>query len=223
MERLGQWLLVAFVMPFFDFVKRYRYDALLLLALIGTYRISDVVMGVMANPFYHDMGFTKDEIATISKVYGVIMTLVGAALGGVLSLRIGVIRTLFLGALLSAATNLLFAWLATRGHDLTGLIFTISADNLSAGIASAAFIAYLSGLTNVHYSATQYALFSSVMLLLPKLIAGGSGVFVERYGYENFFTVTALLGVPVLVLVWLARNVSMYDRDKITKQTKTSI
>lgn len=214
MERLGQWLLVAFVMPFFDFIKRYRYDALLLLALIGTYRISDVVMGVMANPFYHDMGFTKDEIATISKVYGVIMTLVGAALGGVLSLRIGVIRTLFLGALLSAATNLLFAWLSTRGHDLTGLVFTISADNLSAGIASAAFIAYLSGLTNVNYSATQYALFSSVMLLLPKLIAGGSGVFVEQYGYETFFTATALLGVPVLVLVWLARNISMYKRDK---------
>ncbi len=218
MQRLGQWLLVAFVMPFFDFIKRYRYDALLLLALIGTYRISDVVMGVMANPFYHDMGFTKDEIATISKVYGVVMTLVGAALGGVLSLRIGVVRTLFLGALLSAATNLLFAWLATRGHDLTGLVFTISADNLSAGIASAAFIAYLSGITNLNYSATQYALFSSVMLLLPKLIAGGSGMFVEQYGYEQFFTATALLGVPVLVLVWLARNISMYDRDKLVKR-----
>lgn len=222
MERLGQWMLVAFVMPFFDFVKRYRYDALLLLALIGTYRISDVVMGVMANPFYHDMGFTKDEIATISKVYGVIMTLVGAAVGGVLSLRVGVIRTLFLGAMLSAATNLLFAWLATRGHDLSGLILTISADNLSAGIASAAFIAYLSGLTNLHYSATQYALFSSVMLLLPKFIAGGSGVFVERYGYESFFTATALLGVPVLLLVWLARNISMYDRSRITKRATPS-
>jgi len=219
LQRMGQWLLVAFVMPFFDFVKRYRYDALLLLALIGTYRISDVVMGVMANPFYHDMGFTKDEIATISKVYGVVMTLVGAALGGLLSLRIGVIRTLFLGALLSAATNLLFAWLSTRGHDLTGLIFTISADNLSAGIASAAFIAYLSGLTNVNYSATQYALFSSVMLLLPKLIAGGSGVFVEQYGYATFFTATALLGVPVLILVWLARNISMYKRDKPAENT----
>ena len=220
--RLGRWLLVAFVLPFVDFVKRYRYDALLLLALIGTYRISDVVMGVMANPFYFDMGFTKDEIATISKVYGVIMTVVGAALGGVLSLRIGVVRTLFLGALLSAATNLLFAWLATRGHDLSGLVLTISADNLSAGIATAAFIAYLSGLTNIRYSATQYALFSSVMLLLPKFIAGGSGVFVERFGYEMFFTSTALLGVPVLVLVFLARNISMFDRSKIEKSATSS-
>ncbi len=220
--RLGRWLLVAFVLPFVDFIKRYRYHALLLLALIGTYRISDVVMGVMANAFYHDMGFTKDEIATISKVYGVIMTLIGAGLGGVLSLRIGVVRTLFLGALLSAATNLLFAWLATRGHDLSGLVLTISADNLSAGIASAAFIAYLSGLTNIRYSATQYALFSSVMLLLPKFIAGGSGVFVERYGYEMFFTSTALLGVPVLILVFLARNVSMFDRSKMTERTTSS-
>jgi len=217
-ERFQRWVLVAFVMPFVDFFVRYRYDALLLLALIGSYRISDVVMGVMANPFYHDMGFTKDEIATISKVYGVIMTLVGAGIGGVLSLRFGVIRTLFLGALLSAATNLLFSWLATRGHDLNGLVLTISADNLSAGIASAAFIAYLSGLTNIHYSATQYALFTSVMLVLPKLIAGGSGVFVAHYGYSTFFTATALLGAPVLILVWLARNIAMYDRSKIGKR-----
>jgi len=222
MQRLGRWLLVAFVMPFVDFVTRYRYDALLLLALIGSYRISDVVMGVMANPFYHDMGFTKDEIATISKVYGVIMTLVGAGIGGLLSLRIGVVRTLFLGALLSAATNLLFAWLATRGHDLSGLVITISADNLSAGIASAAFIAYLSGLTNIRYSATQYALFTSVMLLLPKFIAGGSGIFVEQYGYATFFTATAVLGVPVLLLVFLSRNIAMYDRSKLVKQVPSA-
>lgn len=214
-DRAKRWLLVAFVLPFVDFFKRYRYEALLLLALIGTYRISDVVMGVMANPFYHDMGFTKDEIATISKVYGVIMTIIGTGLGGILSLRIGVVRVLFLGALLSAATNLLFAWLSTRGHDVSGLVVTISADNLSAGIASAGFIAYLSGLTNVRFSATQYALFSSIMLLLPKAMAGGSGWFVERYGYETFFTATALLGVPVLILVWLARNVAMFDRKKI--------
>jgi len=147
------------------------------------------------------MGYTKDEVATISKVYGVIMTILGAAIGGVLVARIGVIRTLFLGAVLSAATNLLFVWLAGRGHDVSGLVFTISADNLAAGIASSAFVAYLSGLTHAAYSATQYALFSSIMLLLPKFIAGFSGEFVDAYGYELFFTGTALLGVPVLLLV----------------------
>jgi PAT family beta-lactamase induction signal transducer AmpG len=198
------WLHGAAVSPFVDFIVRYRWHALLLLALIATYRVSDVVMGVMANPFYHDMGFTKDEVAAVSKVYGVVMTLAGAFVGGVLALRIGVLRTLFAGALLSAATNLLFAWLAMRGHDLAFLIFAVSADNLSAGIASSAFVAYLSGLTTVAYSATQYALFSSVMLLLPKFLAGFSGWAVDRFGYEAFFVGTAALGIPVLALVWLA-------------------
>jgi PAT family beta-lactamase induction signal transducer AmpG len=121
-------------------------------------------------------------------------------------------RILFVGALLSAATNVLFAWLAMRGHDLTGLIFVISADNLAGGIASSAFVAYLSGLTNVAYSATQYALFSSLMLLLPKFIAGFSGVAVNAYGYAAFFNATALLGAPVLILVWLAARV--HDKPK---------
>jgi PAT family beta-lactamase induction signal transducer AmpG len=207
LARALAWIYAAVLSPFLDFVLRYRWQALLLLLLIGTYRISDVVMGVMANPFYVDMGYTKDEVSAVSKVYGVIMTLAGAALGGVLCLRIGVLRVLFLGAVLSAATNLLFAWLAGRGHDLPALILAISADNLSAGIASAAFIAYLSGLTNVAYSATQYALFSSVMLLGPKFLAGFSGAAVDHYGYAAFFTGTAILGIPVLLLVWLAGRV----------------
>jgi PAT family beta-lactamase induction signal transducer AmpG len=224
--RIARWFYVAAINPFVEFTSRYRYHAILILALIGTYRISDIVMGVMANPFYHDMGFTKDEIATVSKVYGVVMTLIGAGIGGILSLRIGVVRVLFLGAALSAATNLIFAWLAVRGHDLPGLIFAISADNLSAGIATAAFIAYLSGLTNIKYSATQYALFSSVMLLLPKFIAGWSGWMVDHYGYQAFFTGTAILGVPVLILVWLARDIPMFDRgtevhDGATQGTQT--
>jgi PAT family beta-lactamase induction signal transducer AmpG len=215
LHRIARWFRVAAINPFVEFTVRYRYHAILVLALIGTYRISDIVMGVMANPFYVDMGFTKDEIATVSKVYGVVMTLIGAGVGGLLSLRFGVVRVLFLGAALSAATNLLFAWLAGRGHDLPGLVFAISADNLSAGIATAAFIAYLSGLTNLKYSATQYALFSSVMLLLPKTLAGGSGWMVDHYGYQVFFTGTAMLGVPVLVLVWLARDIPMFDRDAV--------
>jgi len=197
----------TFVAPFADFLGRYRWQAVLVLALIATYRISDVVMGVMANPFYVDMGYSKDEVAAVAKGYGVAMTLLGAFLGGALALRWGVMRVLMLGALLSACTNLLFAWLGTRGHDLTGLIAVISADNLASGIASAAFIAYLSGLTNVAYSATQYALFSSTMLLLPKWLAGFSGVAVDAWGYTAFFIGTAALGLPVLVLVALAARV----------------
>jgi len=200
----GDWLRSALVEPFADFIRRYRWHAALILALIAIYRISDVVMGIMANPFYVDMGFTKDEVATVSKIYGVVMTLAGAFVGGALSMRFGVMRVLMLGAVLSAASNLLFAWLGTRGHDLTALVAVVSADNLAGGIASAAFIAYLSSLTNVSYSATQYALFSSMMLLLPKFVAGYSGAFVDAYGYGTFFTCTAALGVPVLVLVALA-------------------
>ena len=206
-QGLAAWLHGALVAPFADFLGRYRWQALLILALIAVYRISDVVMGIMANPFYVDMGFTKDEVAAVTKIYGVLMTLGGAFLGGAMALRWGVMRVLLLGALLSATSNLLFAWLATRGHDLTGLIFVVSADNLAGGIASAAFIAYLSGLTNVQYSATQYALFSSMMLLAPKWLAGFSGRFVDAYGYQEFFVGTALLGLPVLLLVALAARV----------------
>lgn len=198
------WFYASVVSPFLDFVLRYGRQALLVLALIGTYRISDIVLGVMSNPFYRDMGFSKDEVATVSGAYGVIMTLAGAGVGGLLTLRLGVMRVLFLGAVLSALTNLLFAWLSTRGHSVGALVLVISADNLSAGIASAAFVAYLSGLTNVAYSATQYALFSSVMLLLPKFIAGWSGWAVDNYGYQAFFIGTAILGAPVLALTWFA-------------------
>ena len=203
-----EWLQGALIAPFADFIQRYRWQAALILGLIAIYRISDVVMGIMANPFYVDMGYTKDEVAAVTKVFGVIMTLLGAFIGGVLSMRLGVMRILMLGAVLSALTNMLFAWLATRGHDLTALVWVISADNLASGIASAAFIAYLSGLTNVSYSATQYALFSSMMLLAPKWLAGFSGVYVDAHGYESFFNSTALLGVPVLLLVWLASRVA---------------
>ncbi|MEZ2295544.1 MFS transporter [Variovorax sp. RCC_210] len=213
-KNAAEWLQGALIEPFADFIRRYKWQAVLILSLIAIYRISDVVMGIMANPFYVDMGFTKDEVATVSKIYGVVMTLAGAFVGGVLSMRLGVMRVLMLGAVLSAASNLLFAWLASRGHDLTALIAVVSADNLAGGIASAAFIAYLSSLTNISYSATQYALFSSLMLLLPKFIAGYSGVFVDAYGYSTFFTATALLGVPVLVLVALASRLTTTARPQ---------
>lgn len=207
------WFYEAACLPFIDFFQRYRWQALLLLALIATYRVSDVVMGVMANPFYQDLGFTKQEVAAVSKVFGVVMTLTGAFLGGFISMRIGVMKTLFLGGFLSALTNLLFAWLATQGHHVPYLVLTVSADNLAAGIASVAFLAYLSGLTNVAYTATQYALFSSVMLLLPKFLAGFSGFVVESIGYSSFFIATALLGVPVLLLVGVAMKYQEHSRS----------
>ena len=209
----GEWLRGALIEPFADFFGRYRWQAALILALIAVYRISDVVMGIMANPFYVDMGYTKDEVAAVTKVYGVVMTLAGAFVGGALALRVGVMRVLLLGAVLSALTNLLFAWLAGWGHSVPALIAVVSADNLASGLASAAFIGYLSSLTNVSYSATQYALFSSLMLLLPKFVAGFSGDYVNAFGYAGFFTSTALLGLPVVALVALAARVQRVKNE----------
>jgi PAT family beta-lactamase induction signal transducer AmpG len=195
----------AYLEPVRDFFCRYGMrTAWLVLALVGVYRISDIVLGVIANVFYQDLGFSKVEIATIVKTFGLFMTLAGGFLGGVLTTRYGMLRILFLGALLSAGTNLLFMLLAHLGHDPLMLYVVISADNLSAGLASAAFVAFLSSLTSVSFTAVQYAIFSSLMTLFPKLLGGYSGSMVEALGYPRFFLVTTLLGVPVLLLVWRA-------------------
>ena len=201
----------TYVAPLKDFFQRYGWSlAWLLLALIGLYRISDIVLGVISNVFYQDLGFTKVEIASVVKSFGLLMTIVGGFLGGLLAVRFGVMKILFLGALLSALTNLLFMVLAQSGHDMTMLYIVISADNLSAGLASAAFIAFLSSLTNIAFTAVQYAIFSSLMTLLPKVLGGYSGSIVEALGYQQFFLATALMGVPVLVLIiWAGKNFKM--------------
>jgi PAT family beta-lactamase induction signal transducer AmpG len=197
----------TYVAPIKDFFSRYNFKlALLLLALIGLYRISDIVLGVIANVFYQDLQYSKTEIATIVKTFGLFMTLTGGFLGGILSMRYGVMRILFLGAVLTVATNLLFVLLAQVGYDISLLYVVISADNLTAGLASAAFIAFLSSLTNIQFTAVQYAIFSSLMTLLPKVLGGYSGAMVDSLGYENFFIIASIMGLPVLVLVWLANK-----------------
>jgi PAT family beta-lactamase induction signal transducer AmpG len=197
----------TYIAPVKDFFGRYGMkSALLLLVLIGMYRISDIVLGVIANVFYQDMGFTKPEIAKVVQTFGFFMTIAGSFLGGILSVRYGVIRILFLGALLSATTNLLFMVLASIGHNLEMLYVVISIDNLSAGLASAAFVAFLSSLTNIQFTAMQYAIFSSLMTLFPKILGGYTGTIVDSIGYSQFFIFTTLLGVPVLILVWLAEK-----------------
>jgi len=197
----GRILMGPVLTPITDFIVRYRWQALLLLGLIATYRMSDTVMGVMANVFYIDQGFSKDEIASVSKLFGLVMTLLGAAFGGLLIVRFSILPILFIGGVASAATNLMFMLLVEMGANLQMLIVTISCDNFSGGLASTAFVAYLSSLTNLKFSATQYALLSSLMLLLPRLLGGYSGVMVEKLGYSDFFLVTALLGIPTLVLI----------------------
>lgn len=197
----------TYVAPIIDFFKRYGMKtALLLLLLIGCYRVSDIVLGVISNVFYADMGYSKNEIATITKTFGLGMTILGGFLGGFMTFRYGVYAILFLGALLTAGTNLLFMTLAEAGVDNVLLTLVIAADNLSAGIAATAFVAFLSSLTNISFTATQYAIFSSLMTLFPKLLGGYSGTMVTAIGYQQFFLITAVMGIPVLILVWLAKR-----------------
>ena len=206
----------TWVVPVRDFFDRYGAStAWLVLALIGLYRISDIVLGVISNVFYSDMGFTKIEIANAVKTFGVVISIVGGFLGGILATRFGVMRCLMWGAVLAALTNLLFIALAQAGHSTPMFYLVVSADNLAAGFASAAFVAFLSSLVNVSFTATQYALFSSLMTLLPKSIGGYSGGIVDSIGYEGFFLATTLMGLPVILLVWLAaRKLELRDPVK---------
>jgi len=201
----------AAVDPFVDFFARHGRYALLFLALASCYRISDIVMGVMANPFYVDAGFSKDEVAEVSKVYGLVMTLAGGFAGGWLVARFGVRHILPAAAAASSTAVLLFAWLATLGHDLPMLVVAVTADNFASGVAGTTFIAYLSGLTSARFTATQYALLSSLTVLLPKLLAGTSGMLVNAFGYPRFFVGAALLGVPVVALAALVAR--MFERQ----------
>jgi PAT family beta-lactamase induction signal transducer AmpG len=200
MQKLARWFSDAMIAPFVDFVQRNGKTAFTILALIAVYKISDITMGVMANPFYLDLGFTKTDIANVTKVFGFFMTIAGAALGGALVVRYGIMKPLVLGAVLIAASNILFALLSLSEPNTTYLAVVVSADNLSGGLATSVFIAYLSGLTNTAYTATQYALFSSLMTLPAKFIGGFSGIVVDTQGYFSFFIYTALLGIPALLL-----------------------
>lgn len=207
---------LSYVAPVKSFFDNYGLKtAWLLLGLIGLYRISDIVLGVISNVFYQDMGFSKEEIANAVKLFGLVMTIVGGFAGGVLAMRVGVMRMLFLGAALVVVTNLLFILLVYSGHNLQVLYLVVAADNLVAGLASAAFIAFLSSLVDVRFTAMQYAIFSSLMTLIPKVIGGYSGGIVDSVGYTNFFLFASLLGLPVLLLVYMANRslVLVADRE----------
>ena len=195
-----------YIQPLTNFTNRYGKFATSIILLIGLYRIADIVMGVVANVFYLEKGFDIKQIATYSKFFGVFATISGGFLGGFCALKFGTMKSLFLGAFVAASSNLLFAWLAISAASIKLLIIVITADNISSGFAGAAFVVYLSSLTSIKFTATQYALFSSIMLFIPKLIAGYSGSWVDVMGYANFFTITALMGVPVLILIiWLGK------------------
>ena len=201
MSRLQRWFAAAVVSPFAEFFARHGLFAVVILLFIMVFRISDITLGVMANPFYIDMGYNELQIGLVTKTVGPLVTIAGALLGGVLVMHYGKMRMLMTGAVLVVLTNLLFAWLATQNAELIWLILVVGADNLAAGIATTTFVAYLSSLTHKAYTATQYALFSSIMLLLAKFLAGFSGMVVDASSYPVFFTYAAALGLPSIALI----------------------
>lgn len=202
-RQLQAWFVGAVICPFAEFFNRHGWNALMILGFIAVFRMSDITLGVMAFPFYQDMGYSGSEIGLVSGLVGKFVTISGALIGGVLVVRYGVMKMLLAGAVIVILTNLLFAWLATQQPLLVWLILVVGADNLAGGLAGTVFIAYLSSLTNRVYTATQYALFSSIMLLLPKFVGGFSGVVVDASSYEWFFIYAAALGLPAVLMILL--------------------
>ena len=203
----------SYIAPIKDFVQSHGFKTtVILLCLVSLFRISDIVLGVISNIFYTEMGFSKQEIATAVKLFGVWMTILGSFVGGVLTMRFGVIRMLAVSAVLVVFTNLSFILLNQTGHNMVVLYGVVSADNLAAGLATASFIAFLSALVNVKFTAMQYAIFSSLMTLVPKLTAGYSGTIVEAIGYTPFFIFTACLGLPVLLFIYLAAKQLAFEK-----------
>lgn len=221
LARMAGWFSAAVAGPFMDFFRRYRELALIILITVAVYRISDIAMGVMANPFYLDfMGFSKTQVADVTKIFGFFMTIVGSMVGGVLVVRFGVRPILLIGAVMTAATNLLFVWLAQMPPDLATLAVVVSADNLSGGIANVALIAWLSSMTSASFTATQYALFSSLMTLPGKFLGGFSGIVVADFGYAEFFLLAGLMGVPAILLVlYIMKKGRILDQRAPDKET----
>ncbi|HEU0070800.1 MAG TPA: AmpG family muropeptide MFS transporter [Alphaproteobacteria bacterium] len=204
-RNLPEWIRDHIVMPFGDFLRRPGWAPII--AFIVLYKFGDAVAGVMANPFYIETGFTLGEIASISKLFGFLATLAGVAVGGIVVARYGVLRALLLCGVLQALTNLMFAAQAVIGHDLGFLTLTIASDNFTGGMGAGAFVAYISSLCSFSFTATQYALFSSLAVVGRTTLSSGGGWLADRVDWVTFFCVSAAAALPgLLLLAWMMRR-----------------
>jgi PAT family beta-lactamase induction signal transducer AmpG len=194
----------ALVDPFADFMS--RPDWLWILAFILLYKFGDAFAGAMANPFYIEMQFSKAEIANISKIFGMLATLAGVFAGGLMVYCYGIMLSLLLAGILQMASNLMFALQAVVGHDLGMLAATIGIENLSGGMGSAAFVAYLSSLCSRQYTATQYALLSSLMAVGRTVLSSSSGWLADHVDWVTFFLISTVVALPGLLLLWWLMN-----------------
>ena len=210
-QRLKAWLDIAIVAPFRDLIERNGLMMLLAIGLfIVLFKFGDALAGASSNPLYVALGFTKVEVATISKIYGVIATLAGVAVGGVFVARIGVFRALFVCGGLQALSNLMYAVQVWAGHDVVMLTFTIGGENLTGGMASAAFVAYLSLLCSRDFTATQYALLSSLATIGLNTLSASWGYLVDQVGWVPFFLMCVALCAPsLLLLLWIMRRAAV--------------
>jgi PAT family beta-lactamase induction signal transducer AmpG len=217
LQAAGGWLIGSVICPFADFFARYGRSAGLILAFICTYRLTEYGMGSMANSFYRDHGYTLTQVATVVKLYGLPMSMLGVLLGGFLIANIGLLRSLLVGSALIISSNIGFALLATTPTaSLLGLGLINGLDNVAQGVHGTALIAFLSSLTSARYTATQYALFSSLFIASGKLLEGTSGFVVDAVGYPSFFLYTAGLALPGLALLYAIR--AMLPRAGATSQ-----
>lgn len=213
LRKAGAHLVEAVVCPFSDFMRRPHW--LMILLFIALYKYGDALLGVMANPFYLEIGFSKTEIGIISKGYGVFMTVLGGLIGGVAVARYGILPALLWCGVGQAISNLVFAAQAAIGYSVPMLVVTISVENLTGGMATAAFVAYLSSLCNVAYTATQYALLSSLMAFTRTFFASGGGWLADNMDWVSYFLLTTLAAVPgLLILLWLMRREPAPDRGE---------
>jgi PAT family beta-lactamase induction signal transducer AmpG len=211
-EKVAKWFLAAIAGPFADFFRRYGWFALLMLCFIIVYRLSDYVLGILANPFYLDIGYTKSQVASVAKLYGLGVALIGIGSGGWAILKFGLNKCLISATVLIASTNLFFAVIVLTGPEIWVLALTISFDNFAQGFSGTIFIAYLSSITNMSFTATQYALFSSLSVLVAKISASFSGAVQESIGWFGFFLYAAALGVPSIILSIIVVRYSRTER-----------
>lgn len=208
LQRLLAWLFEAIVLPFVEFFQRVGLkDGLLILAFILLYKFGDQILSLMQTPFFLETGFTKTEIAGIKKVFGFNAILVGSFLGGIVIAYFGLLKGLLIAGVLMAGSNLVFALQAVIGAELWMLTVTVAVENITTGIGTVAFVAYLSHLCNVTYTATQYALLTSFMAMSRVVMSSVSGVIADHTDWVSFFMITTVLALPGLaLLVWLMRK-----------------
>jgi len=202
---LAGWLYGAVLAPFADYMRRPRWQAILVFIVL--YKLGDSLAGVMAGPFYIELGFSTIEIANVSKIFGLGATLAGAVVGGLLVARYGIMLSLLWSGVLQMLSNLMFAAQAVVGHDVAFLTLTIGLENAAGGMGTAAFVAYLSALCNAAYTATQYALLSSFMALARTTLPAPGGWLADATDWVTFFVLTTLAALPGLLLIlWLMRQ-----------------